>query len=79
MDEQLYSEILYKTLHFRGCDADLDRFAILEYLQKAFEVDDTKHSHLLEVEKVRKVNVVYTSGIQDLSPAFAVHYTTPSP
>jgi hypothetical protein len=57
MDE-LYSEILYETLHFRGCDADLNRLALLEYLQKAFEVDDVTHSHLLEVAKLRKVNAL---------------------
>jgi hypothetical protein len=66
MDEQLYSEILYKTLHFRGCDADLDRHAILEYLQKVYEVDDTRHNHLLEAAKVRKVNAVCTSGNHDV-------------
>jgi hypothetical protein len=54
MDE-LYGEIIHKTLHFRGCNATLDRLALLEYLQKVFEVDDTTHSHQLAVAKAKKV------------------------
>jgi hypothetical protein len=53
--DDLYSEILYKTLHFRGRDADVDRSVLLEFLKKAFECDDTRHSYLLEEAKVRKV------------------------
>jgi hypothetical protein len=59
MDE-LYSEIIYKTLNFRGCNAAFDRLALLEYLQKVFEVDDTTHSHLLAIAKARKVRRIYT-------------------
>jgi hypothetical protein len=54
--DDLYTEILYKTLHFRGHDADVDCLVLLEFLQKAFEQDDTTHNHLLEVAKARKVS-----------------------
>jgi hypothetical protein len=72
MNEQLYSEILYKTLNFRGCDAEIARLAILEYLQKVSEVEDTRHSHLLEAAKMRKVNAIYFSGVQDVEPVSAL-------
>lgn len=72
MDEQLYSEILYKILHFKGCDADLERSAILEYFQKASEVDEKMHSHLLEVTKLRKVNAIYACGTHNLKPIQAL-------
>lgn len=54
--DDLYSEILYKTLHFRGHDADMDRSALLKFLQEAFERDDITHSHLLEVAKAKEVS-----------------------
>lgn len=54
--DDLYTEILYKTLHFRGHDADVDRLVLLEFLQKAFEQNDTTHNHLLEEAKARKVS-----------------------
>jgi len=54
--DDLYTEILYKTLYFRGHDADVDRSVLLEFLQKAFEQDDNRHNHLLEVAKARKVS-----------------------
>jgi hypothetical protein len=69
MDE-LYSEIIHKTLHFRGCNAELDRLALLEYLQRVSELDDTTHSHILAVAKERKVRTFYTSGIHDLKLIF---------
>ena len=55
--DDLYTEIFYKTLHFRGYDADVDRLVLLEFLQKAFERDDTTHNQLLEVVKARKVSI----------------------
>jgi hypothetical protein len=64
MDE-LYGEIIYKTLHFRGSNAELDCLALLEYLQKVFELDDTTHSHLLAAAKAREVRRLYISGIHD--------------
>jgi hypothetical protein len=64
MDEQ-YSEIIYKTLHFIGCNAELDRLALLEYLQKVFEVNDTAHGRILATAKRRKVSKLYTSHIHD--------------
>jgi hypothetical protein len=63
MDE-LYSEIVYKTLHFKGC-VEPDRLALLEYLQKVFELDNTAHSHILAGAKARKVRRLHTSGIHD--------------
>jgi hypothetical protein len=54
--DDLYTEILYKTLHFRGHDADVDRSVLLEFLQKAFEQDENRHNNLLEVAKARKVS-----------------------
>jgi hypothetical protein len=69
MDE-LYGEIIYKTLHFRGCNTALDRLALLEYLQKVFEVDDTTHSHLVAVAKARKVRRLYISGIHDFKHGY---------
>jgi hypothetical protein len=57
--DDLYTEIIYKTLHLKGHDADVDCLDLLEFLQKAFEQDDTTHNHLLEVAKVRKVSTEY--------------------
>jgi len=57
--DDLYTEILYKTLHFRGHDTDVDRSVLLEFLQKAFEQNDNRHNHLLEVAKARKVSTEY--------------------
>jgi hypothetical protein len=59
--DDLYTGILYKTLHFKGHDADVDRLDLLEFLQKAFERDDTTHNHLLEVAKARKVSTEHHS------------------
>jgi hypothetical protein len=64
MDE-MHSEIIYKTLHFKGCNVKLDRLALLEYLKKVFVLDNTAYSHILAAAEARKVRRFYTSGIPD--------------
>jgi len=54
--EQLYSEVLYETLHSLGYDASQNQDAILMFLQKAFQFDDEKHEVLLEEARAKEVS-----------------------
>ena len=53
--EQLYSEVLYETLHTIGSEASKNRDAILMFLQNAFQFNDEKHEALLEEARAKEV------------------------
>ncbi|RZF34138.1 hypothetical protein LSTR_LSTR003548 [Laodelphax striatellus] len=81
--EELYSEILFETLHIIGSDASIieEQDTLFAYLQEAFKVDQERHTVMLEAAKEKEapnilLNVEVVEG-KELSPKDANVENTP--
>ncbi|XP_017783309.1 PREDICTED: protein unc-13 homolog D isoform X2 [Nicrophorus vespilloides] len=59
--DELYSEILYQTLHNVGCDesCEFGQEELFHYLQDAFKISPNKHQELLEEAKSKEAPEIH--------------------